>query len=271
MNLRGDKQGSEKYYIIISLILGIMVLALVLYFIFNEYFTDETLDLESCRQSIVLRGTIPEDYTGDIKAKFPLKCQTQLVLIKDSDKAEASKKISESAASSFFVSGERNVELFPKVAFVVDRNCLVLSRISFSESVKEDFKKDKINLWEYFKTTEFINKKTYLDYFYSGFVEHPFIKKDCEGLKIDDDYFKNKRGIPTEVNPDKDIFVFMVFTSKGYSFVDKIPSGFAKWDCSTTITPTTFYDEYPSIKEFYITQDENLITSMCDSYETIPA
>ena len=35
-----EKKGSEKYYIIISLILGLILVAIVLYFLFHEYFTD---------------------------------------------------------------------------------------------------------------------------------------------------------------------------------------------------------------------------------------
>lgn len=77
-----EKKGDEKYYILISLILGIIVLGLSMYFIFNEYFTDEDLNWETCRQSILVRQTLPDSSVNDLaelKEKFPLKCKTEVI------------------------------------------------------------------------------------------------------------------------------------------------------------------------------------------------
>jgi hypothetical protein len=72
-----NKKGDEKYYIIISLILGVIILGLSLYMIFNEYFTSEDIDWETCRQSVVLRANLPDRQLAtlgvSIKGQYPLK------------------------------------------------------------------------------------------------------------------------------------------------------------------------------------------------------
>ena len=82
-----NKKVSEKYYIIISLILGLLVLGLVLYYLFQEYFTEEDIDLEVCRQSVILRNSMPNaeriatSSIEEIKGMFPLKCKTDVIKI----------------------------------------------------------------------------------------------------------------------------------------------------------------------------------------------
>ncbi len=84
------KKGDEKYYIIISLILGLLVLGLSLFYIFEEYFTEDDVNWETCRQSIVLRNSVSVDKSGSITKEIfsdyakdlaPLKCKNDVARI----------------------------------------------------------------------------------------------------------------------------------------------------------------------------------------------
>ncbi len=143
---RSDKRGSEKYYIIISMILGIMILALSLYFIFNEYFTEESLDLEACRQSIILRNTIPDveakAKTFQIKDKFPLKCKNEVINIDYKDVSKAEKEIADQFVSSWYLLGNGRYYLYPSATWSIGSYCFVSSRIHFSAEAKEYYIKN---------------------------------------------------------------------------------------------------------------------------------
>ncbi|MDH3353523.1 MAG: hypothetical protein OEL87_03680, partial [Nanoarchaeota archaeon] len=89
---RINKRGGYKYSIILSLILGLMVLSLSMYFIFNEYFTSDDVGWEVCRQSIQIREMLPEYHEAwttltpvNFKKNFPLKCKTMVVDIEKED------------------------------------------------------------------------------------------------------------------------------------------------------------------------------------------
>ena len=67
-----------------------MVLALSLFFIYNEYFNESNLDFERCRQSILVRANSPEIKNAGIswlsfKEDFPLKCKTKVVEVDEKE------------------------------------------------------------------------------------------------------------------------------------------------------------------------------------------
>lgn len=141
-----SKKGAEKYWVIISLILGILVVAIVLYFIFHEYFTSEEMDWESCRQSIVLRNMAPEFSSlggkivdkvvlGDIKEKFPLKCKTQVVNIDFKNVSKAEKTFADTIAQCFFLLGDGQYNIYPSNLFEISSPCMVCARIHFNSDV----------------------------------------------------------------------------------------------------------------------------------------
>jgi len=146
MGLRGNKKGSEKYYIIISLILGIMILALALYFIFHEYFTEDELGIEQCRQSIVLANLNPDltERTGtDFKDKFPLKCKTRVVEIDTTEKEEIYKIISDTILSCWYMYGEERFDAVHTEFWGNKNYALVCARITFSNEAIESFEENR--------------------------------------------------------------------------------------------------------------------------------
>jgi hypothetical protein len=84
--MMNGKRGGLQWDVIMVLILGLIVLGISLYFLFHEYFTQEDIAWETCRQSVVLRGALPEAQKMDVnwvtfKDDFPLKCRTEVVEI----------------------------------------------------------------------------------------------------------------------------------------------------------------------------------------------
>jgi len=138
-----SKRGSEKYYIIISLILGLMVLALGLFFIFNEFFTEGELDWERCRQSIILRANLPEaDLKAlklDMKGAFPLKCKTEVVEIDSAEPEEVYGKISEAVAEGWYMFGEGKFDFVHNSFTESESLCMAFARIHYTQDAIDGF------------------------------------------------------------------------------------------------------------------------------------
>jgi hypothetical protein len=104
-----NKRGSEKYYILISMILGLIILTISLFFIFNEYFTQNELNLETCRQSVVLRNLGFEaerpitSFLEVTKDMVPLKCKNEVVTL---DIIEGDKTIYDSGLKAIIIKEE---------------------------------------------------------------------------------------------------------------------------------------------------------------------
>lgn len=133
------KKADEKYYIIISLILGIIVIGLSIYFIFNEYFTQDEINYETCRQSIILRSNIPDitDYDfADLKEKFPLKCQTQVVEVNSINQTEVLKQIEGAVRQCYYLYGENNLKLYgTNIIDDTESICNICARIHFNNEI----------------------------------------------------------------------------------------------------------------------------------------
>jgi len=153
MNKKGD-----KYYIMISLILGLIVLSLSLYFIFQEYFNEEMISQESCRQSVILRATLPEGEKFGVtwitfKDDFPLKCKTQVYTINYEDTEKAGKLMADTLAQCWYLFGEGEMQIFPaksdRVLFEgygLESFCTPCARIHFSPEVKSFYEKNPIDV-----------------------------------------------------------------------------------------------------------------------------
>ncbi len=197
-----NKKGDEKYYIIISLILGIMVLALSLFFIFQEYFTEDEIDWEMCRQSIILRNNAPEFAVGGIDLKstkdmVPLKCQTRVIEIDTTDRDEAEKIIADTMASCWYLIGNGRFKIFPSEAPWVGDGysspCMVCARISYSPEVGEYYSNNPIYIPSVLDE-KIDGKTTYKQYFYnlekSGDYD-PFISLTNYGLDYSERRYTN--------------------------------------------------------------------------------
>ncbi len=161
-----NKKGQEKYYIIISLILGLMVLSLSLYFIFNEYFTEDEADWEICRQSVLLRTKAIE--SGGIAnvaelTEFPFKCKTEVIEIDYYDEEKAKSEIADALASCHALYGGGELQLYTKDFYKSDTNCFVCSRIHFSEDVVKKYS-SKLDIGNYIISTKSSNEVSYYDF-----------------------------------------------------------------------------------------------------------
>ncbi|GEM_PF-3162745 len=135
------KKGSEKYYIIISLILGLMVLAIGFYWIFSEYFNQDLLDQQVCRQSILVRANLPNlrELGTDLKGAFPLKCKTEVVTIDSIKPDEVYGKIADAVAEGWYMFGEGKLDFVHRDWLSKQRYCMVFARIHFSSASVEKF------------------------------------------------------------------------------------------------------------------------------------
>ncbi len=150
-NLLKSKHSAEKYYLIVSIILGLILLIIALFWIFQEYFSEDELSRETCRQSIILRGTMPESeriLTTDIdklKSNFPLKCKTEVVEIKNDESIQGyseladnvMKQIANKMVECWSLVGEGNYHLFPMKYVAERKDCMACSRIRFSDDLKK--------------------------------------------------------------------------------------------------------------------------------------
>ena len=139
------KRGDDKYYILISLILGIIVLGLSLYFIFQEIISENGVDWEVCRQSVVLRASLPETEIKafglrvDSKSAYPLKCKTEVIKIERAREPEDIwEPIADAIASTWYAYGEGKFDFVSREVLSGKTACLVAARITYSDKVIED-------------------------------------------------------------------------------------------------------------------------------------
>jgi hypothetical protein len=152
-----NKKGDYKWNIMFSLILGLLILTLSLYFIFNEYFTAEDMEWEICRQSIQVRSTLPDPTianldVGSFKNEFPLKCKTHVVEISKDDvipdedgKMEIETKIAETMAECWALYDKGDASAFPS-EFFKSSTCVPCARIHLTPEAKEKLGDKTINI-----------------------------------------------------------------------------------------------------------------------------
>ena len=171
-----NKKGDYKYGIILSLILGVMVLSLSLYFIFQELWSDDELDWEICRQSIQIRALLPEATIANFvnvqsfKDDYPLKCKTQVINIEKSDVKNienAQKIIAETMARCWALYDKGDSVAFPSKWYSVKSTCVPCARIHLTEEVKK-YMKDKnitgINIRESLMNLKMTKEYSYYEY-----------------------------------------------------------------------------------------------------------
>ena len=166
MKKRQDKRGDGYYYIILSLILGLMIFAIFLFWVYEEYFTEEDADLQICRQSIEIRANIPDPDIAsmtvlELKEEFPLKCKTQVVTIDYEDEAKLEREIAHSIAGCWNLFGEGAYRLFPAQTYIsVDSVCVPCARIHVSPKVRDYYLDKEIDiqrgLSQSFKDTNYL-------------------------------------------------------------------------------------------------------------------
>ena len=132
-----NKRGQPHYEIIFALVIGLLVLGLGLYYIFQEYFDQDNLSWEGCKQSILIRsGTPINGLKMAQEAFFDFKCKTQVININFKDKAKAEKIIADTMVMCWntYANGK---SLFAKNTFFDEKACFHCARIHFTENVKD--------------------------------------------------------------------------------------------------------------------------------------
>lgn len=164
-----NKKADEKYYILTSMIIGILILGLAFFFIYKEFFTSEEINWETCKQSIQMRAAIPNNLLDAAKNSFSLKCKTTPFVISPKDASDASKQIADITAQCFQLFGEGRAELFPRNMIERDLNCIICARISMDSKLKAKFSlpENKISVASYINSTQYKNSQTYAQYFFS--------------------------------------------------------------------------------------------------------
>ena len=152
-----NKKGDYKWDIMLSLILGLLILSFSLYFIFNEYFTNEGMEWEICRQSIQVRSTLPEPTIlkldgPSFKDEFPLKCKTRVIEIDKSDvtpdrngRMEIETKIAETMAECWALYDKGDASAFP-TKFFKSSTCVPCARIHLTPEAKDKLGDKTINI-----------------------------------------------------------------------------------------------------------------------------
>jgi hypothetical protein len=145
-----DKKAIQKD-VLMAFILGLMVVGISLYFIFHEYFSKDDINLESCRQSVILRASAPQAVDGfigiswaDLKSKFPLKCVSQVEVIDKADDKYARVIVGEALAQCWYLFLEGRKAIFPGGGGEsLDSYCVPCARIHFDEKVADHYSKNK--------------------------------------------------------------------------------------------------------------------------------
>ncbi len=158
--LKKNKKG-VMWDILIPLILGLLVVAIIFFWIFQEYFTEETTNAEICKQSVIVRNTLPEYDIGiwndketssiatvSFKNSYPLKCKTKVITIDYNDTEKATKEIMNQMAECWYIMGRGEYNIFPSRAFFGDSYCVECARIEFREDVKTYYTEHPINMEE---------------------------------------------------------------------------------------------------------------------------
>ena len=150
-SLQAQKKGDYKWSIMLSLILGLMVLSLSLYFIFNELWSGDDSDRQVCRQSIQVRALLPEaEKVGvnfhSFKDDYPLKCKTMVKEIDAEDAEDAGKIIAESMAECWALYDNGDANAFPTATIGSKSVCVPCARIHLTNEAKMAIGSKGINI-----------------------------------------------------------------------------------------------------------------------------
>ena len=153
----------EKEHIV-TLILGLLVAAIAFGFITST--DSDNTNTEVCRQSVIVRDTIPNVEVRtlellDLKEKYPLNCQTQVLNINYEDKDKATKEVLNSIVECWYMFG--NGKLNPLTSNISGSTCSICTRVHFDKEVEDYYIANPINLKESLNS-EWKNDITYKSY-----------------------------------------------------------------------------------------------------------
>lgn len=159
-----------------SMLIGIIVIVLVaaiIFFFIKAFPFIETVDKESCHQSVVLRSqAIAGIQPGKVLA--PLNCKTQDIKIDSGNEQFINREIANSMYDCWWMLGEGKLDFFGGESFrdvqitwdeglhTAKANCIICSTIKFDEAAKNK----NLDTVSYIAETKIPSKDiTYLEYF----------------------------------------------------------------------------------------------------------
>ncbi|GEM_PF-5130261 len=215
-----NKRGDYKYGVLLALILGLMIVGLSIYFIFNEYFTQDEINYDICKQSLVLRANSPEAPLTVITAStksFPVKCKTEVINIDFENTSKSEELIAQTMRGCWSMFLEGKSQLFPGESGSRGSWCLPCARISFDEKVKDFYSREenKINVTKALQGKIPKMSITFNDYLKKAFTYAKYYGgKDI--FNIEGSGWEAKIILPEKVEPSKgDILVFLQQTIIG--------------------------------------------------------
>lgn len=206
-----SKRGDGKYWWIISFIMAIMVGLLLIYIIFQEYWTKSDVDWETCRQSVLLRSGDLDFYAKEIQEGLPFKFKTQAIEIKYKDLEKAKKEIADATRATWYMFGEGEAILYDPRVFAVTDYCFVSSRIYFDKDV-QDFYKGKLNVGEILNMKIPYKEQTYVQYTNFSIPENELMNVSV--IDPSKDLFVIYRYKHIRFGIDEGEFVFRIWESK---------------------------------------------------------
>ncbi|MEA3248566.1 MAG: hypothetical protein U9Q73_02560 [Nanoarchaeota archaeon] len=272
-----NKKGAIHYELIISLILGLIFLGLSMYFIFIEYWNEDELDWQQCRQSVILRSNLPnlKELGTDLKGSFPLKCKTEVVTIDSAEPNETYGKISKAVASGWYMFGEGKFDFVHRSWLVDNRYCLVFARIhSTADNVQtsnEAVDENSIN-------TD-TNKKKFTQGFYDYYIE----TKMPGRKETYNDYLpmlgSNKPSprfiLSSEIDLQEEDIALVYVMNKYSTLVTKVVSNIPLvWVSSKIVTgksPSELFKKMEKVNFIWMVPMSDLDKIECTRYLTIPA
>lgn len=221
-----NKKGVELFGPpLIALILGLIVVGLGIYFIFNEYFTQDEINYGVCKESLILRANSPEAplYIGTASTKdsFPVKCKTEVIDIDFKDTKKAEELIAQTMRGCWGLWSEGKAQFFPGSSSTTDTYCLPCARIHFDEKVRDFYSIEKNKTDVQRALGEKIPKKsiTYTEYLGKALA---FIKFDGKNLfNVEGSGSDSKIIIPKKLEPSNgDALIFLQQTVLGSGSFD---------------------------------------------------
>jgi len=151
---RMNKKAQWQNYLLPA-ILAVLVLGISFYFIFNEIFVGDDLDWEVCKQSIIVRGALPDqDLPGfeinTFKDNFPLKCKTSVIevtkddiMLDENDKRNVDKIIGDALTRCWVTFANGDAGIFPPDFYGKTTMCIPCARIHLTKEAKKAVMDDK--------------------------------------------------------------------------------------------------------------------------------
>jgi hypothetical protein len=278
-----NKKGVYWPYLLAAII-GLLVLTSG-YLMFSEYFNQDEIDWDVCRQSLFMRNGMPEAdlyfKIASLKNSLPVKCGTKKVTIDYEDLDRAEKEIANTIASCWYMVGEGGYRIFPSTKAgmaELDIPCMVCARIHLNKDVKEfysgenmidikngldsDLEGHKASIWEYLNPGKGKNAFAYFSDWAEEFSINVYEENMVNSVLPDDtEIFKFSQYLKPE---EGDLFIVYAQPTIEKS-IDK--------SLERLIRPYMVlvqYDDFGKLSEKWA-QYKPVSASICSSIETIPS